>query len=471
MADIPTLTGYEILERIGCGGNGEVYLARQLSLNRRVAIKFLRPVSAAEKSGQFARFERESLLLADLTCPNIITVFDRGVTNGQPYLVTEYVEGCTLRDYLQSARPMGLERVRSVLRSVTQAVNYLHDRDILHRDLKPENVFVDQQGNVKVGDLGIATMCADLGAVTQSGQFLGSIDYMAPEQRHRLPVDLRADEFALAAIAYEMLTGHKPLGSFEPPSTLNSQLSEEVDAVILRGLQREPDDRFRTVAEFSKQLDKSLERCVTTKGEPITNDSCSDVSAAIDKGNGNQTRWWPGVLGITSVVLLGCVVVIGASRNLEQHVPDKSTRNPRSVNEQPRTIEQTGALPYRLGDGEVQVLLVRTRRNSHWTIPRATNQSGIMAIEAAAEEAYEEAGVRGVASPTSIGSYTYKRNEKHYRVSVYPVRVELELEAWPEVFRARTWSTSQAAADLVASDGLRDLLLAFESESAVNANR
>lgn len=258
MADIPTIPGYELLNRIGGGGNGEVYLARQLSLNRRVAIKLLNSVAAEHQTERAARFAREALLLADVACPSITTVFDRGVAGDRPYIVMQYVEGSTLRDLLAVGEAMETQRARAILKSVSEAVAYLHEQGILHRDIKPENVLLDKDGNIKLTDLGIATMSTELGSVTQSGQFVGTVDYMAPEQRHRLPVDHRADQFALATMAYELLTGHKPLGSFEPPSTLNALLSAAVDEVVLCGLQRDADDRYDTVAEFSDKLDRAL---------------------------------------------------------------------------------------------------------------------------------------------------------------------------------------------------------------------
>ncbi len=465
MVDVPTLPGYEILERIGGGGNGDVYLARQLSLNRCVAIKFFNEVSDGERASRLARIERESQLLADLACSNIVTVFDRGVADGRPYLVMEYVDGCTLREHIQANRPMELDRSRLLLLAVGRAVTYLHNRDILHRDLKPENVFVDQQDNVKVGDLGIAAMRTDLGAITQSGELVGTIDYMAPEQRHRLPVDQRADQFAVAVMAYEMLTGRKPLGSFEPPSTLNCRLSKEVDAIILRGLQREPDDRFLTVDDFSSRLDESLAECVTA-----VNDLQPNVTAEIGQRGARVRQWWPAILVISSILLLGCVVVIGASRHANRRSPSASIPNHQTHGEQPQNIEQTGALPYRMGNTGWQILLVRTRRDSHWTIPKSTRSSGVTDVEAAAEEAYEEAGIRGVALATSLGSYSYTRNGKHYRVHVYPVLVETELATWPEAFRARKWSTTQVAADSVSSDELREMIREFDVEMKQQPN-
>ncbi len=258
MVDAPTIPGYEILELVGSGGSSEVYLARQLSLNRPVAIKLLDAAPAEQRIEQSARFQREAELLADVSCPHIVAVFDCGVTQQLPFLVIEFVEGSTLREHLVDGEPMEWQRAWTILKSVHEAVAYLHTRGILHRDIKPENVLLDEQGNVKLGDLGIASIGAEVGSVTQSGQFVGTIDYMAPEQRHRLPVDGRSDLFSLAVMAYEMLTGHKPIGSFKPPSTLNTTLSGAVDAVILRGLQRDADDRYETVPEYAEALDKSF---------------------------------------------------------------------------------------------------------------------------------------------------------------------------------------------------------------------
>jgi len=252
------LVGYDILEMIGEGGMGQVYLGRQKSLNRRVAIKFLRFEPESSDDERLARFEREARVLSSVDHANIVTVFDCGVSEGCPYLVMEYFEGRSLRDLLEVDKPLPVERVRSILQPLSLALTYLHERGIVHRDLKPENVLLDDQGRIKICDFGIASELREIGSATRSGEIVGTIDYMAPEQRYRLQVDGLADQFSLSVIAYEMLTGRKPLGAFKPPSKHNPTLSPDVDAVILRGLQESPEDRYSTIGDFWTKLDRSL---------------------------------------------------------------------------------------------------------------------------------------------------------------------------------------------------------------------
>ena len=257
-AQLPRLPDYELFERIGVGGMGEVYLGRQRSVGRRVAIKLFRDSCAAQTEQRRARFEREGQLLSELSHPNILAMLDRGSVQGCGFLVTEYVEGGSLRDRLTPGRPMAIRMARPILQALGEAVKYLHEHGILHRDLKPDNVLFDAQGQLKVSDFGIAVAREDIGVLTLASQYVGTLDYMAPEQRHRLDVDERADQYSLAVVAYEMLTGERPLGVFKRPSELNPLLTEQVDSVLRRALQRDPDDRFATIDQLVAALDEAL---------------------------------------------------------------------------------------------------------------------------------------------------------------------------------------------------------------------
>ncbi|HEV3165281.1 MAG TPA: protein kinase [Isosphaeraceae bacterium] len=250
--------GYEILRRIGRGGMGEVYVARQLTLGRLVALKVLMPQGEADTPNDLVRFRREAELMAKVSHPNILSIFDFGEVDGRPYLVMEYVEGGDLRRLLHPGQPMSANQVRSIALPVGEALAYLHRQEIIHRDLKPENILLHDGANPRVSDFGIAVLRAGSGALTRTGWAAGTLGYVAPEQQYRLKVDERADQFSLAAMAYEMLTGQLPLGIFKPPSQLNRRLSPAVDAVILRALHESPKDRFSTIREFTAALDLCL---------------------------------------------------------------------------------------------------------------------------------------------------------------------------------------------------------------------
>jgi hypothetical protein len=248
--------GYELLEPVGAGGMGEVYLARQLSLERTVAIKFLNPLPARASAGR-AR-QRESRVMAALAHPHVVAVHDCGRVGDRDYLVMEYVRGVTLRARLVPGRPWAPADARAVLDAVADALDYIHDQGILHLDLKPENVLCDEQGRVKVTDFGLAVAEVDAGTLSALGASYHTLDYCPPEQRFGLPVDGRADLFALAVIAYELLTGRLPGRVYVPASRVRPGVPAALDEVLRRALQRDPEDRHASVAEFRRELARAL---------------------------------------------------------------------------------------------------------------------------------------------------------------------------------------------------------------------
>jgi serine/threonine protein kinase len=237
---------------------GEIYAARQLALDRLVAVKFLALEPDVEPHVGLDRFRREAELMARVSHPNILSVYDFGSVDGRPYLVMEYVEGGDLRRRMTPGKPTPVGRVRAILGPVCEALACLHRQGILHRDLKPENILMQDETNPKVADFGIAVLRAGIGSLTRTGHGLGTLGYVAPEQQYRLKVDERADQFSLAAVAYELLTGEKALGIFKPPSHHNARLDPRVDAVIMRALQEDPAARYPSIREFGTALDEAL---------------------------------------------------------------------------------------------------------------------------------------------------------------------------------------------------------------------
>jgi formylglycine-generating enzyme required for sulfatase activity len=252
------IPGYEILRPIGRGGMGDVFLARQLSLGRLVALKLLSISPGTDAAERSARFRREAELMARVHHPNIVSVHDFGSVDGRPYLVMEYVEGGDLRRQMVPGRAMPVHQVRPLVSPVTQALACLHAHGILHRDLKPENILMHHEVTPMLSDFGLAVLDSDAGVLTQADQALGTLGYVAPEQQYRLGVDERTDQYSMAALLYELLTGHRPLGILKPPSRLNPALGPDVDAVLLRALQEDPDDRYPTVQEFGETLERAL---------------------------------------------------------------------------------------------------------------------------------------------------------------------------------------------------------------------
>ena len=221
------IPGCEILRTLNEGGMGKVYLARQHALNRFVCVKVLSIPAGEDPERCRCRFNREAELLASVSHPHILSIFDFGTTteSGLPFLVTEYIEGGDLRRFMNAGKPMPVGQARSILLQVGEALTYLHSKGILHRDLKPENVLMPTSSLVKVGDLGIAVLRDEAGVLTKSSRGMGTVGYVSPEQQYGLKVDERTDQYSLAALAYELLTGRRPLGLFPPPSRLNRDLS------------------------------------------------------------------------------------------------------------------------------------------------------------------------------------------------------------------------------------------------------
>jgi predicted Ser/Thr protein kinase len=241
----------EILALIGHGGMGAVYKARQTHLDRLVAVKLL----SAERGADPAfveRFTREARALARLQHPQIVTLYDFGRAGSWLYLVMEYVEGANLRQLLATGRLDPAAALRLVA-PLCDALVHAHAQGVVHRDLKPENILIDGQGQPKIADFGLAKLRSAKGALTQTGDALGTLHYMSPEQVSGAGViDHRADVYALGVILYEMLTGNLPLGRCLPPSQSGSD--PRLDEVVLKSLEREPDKRWQTVDELRQAV-------------------------------------------------------------------------------------------------------------------------------------------------------------------------------------------------------------------------
>jgi tRNA A-37 threonylcarbamoyl transferase component Bud32 len=257
----------EILELLGQGGMGAVYKARQVKLDRLVALKVLPPEVGREPA--FAeRFLREARALARLSHSHIVGIHDFGEVEGLYYFVMEFVDGGNLRQ-LMSGRPVEPARAGHIVAQVCEALDYAHGEGVVHRDIKPENILVDRKGGVKIADFGLARLVirtpADF-SLTGSRQIMGTPYYMAPEQIDRpQEVDHRADIYSLGVVLYELLTNKLPLGSFKPPSQ-QTRVDARFDAIVLRALAREPEQRYQTVGELKSDLEAMT-------GQPVQPDA------------------------------------------------------------------------------------------------------------------------------------------------------------------------------------------------------
>ncbi|MBL8943826.1 MAG: serine/threonine protein kinase [Myxococcales bacterium] len=237
---------------LGRGGMGVVYRARQVRLDRDVAVKLMNPVLAQDP--EFAqRFEREAKALARLDHPGIVAVHEFGQAAGVYYLVMELVEGPNLRELMR----LGLEpgQAAEIVGQLCDALAYAHDRGVVHRDIKPENVLVDRRGRVRVADFGLAKLQREDGSMaTRTRRVMGTPQYMAPEQvRDPGDVDHRSDIFAIGVLFYELLTGQLPVGRFPPPSEL-APGDAGLDAIVLRALEFDRRRRYQTASEIGAAL-------------------------------------------------------------------------------------------------------------------------------------------------------------------------------------------------------------------------
>jgi predicted Ser/Thr protein kinase len=246
----------EILDLLGRGGMGIVYKARQVGLDRLVALKVLPPEVGRDPA--FAeRFGREARALARLHHPGIVTIYDFGQSGGLYYLVMEFVDGVNLRQLLRDGQLKPEEALR-IVPQLCEALQYAHDEGIVHRDIKPENILLDRKGRVRVADFGLVKLLGRKPAdftLTAAEQVMGTPHYMAPEQVERpLDVDHRADIYSLGVVFYEMLTGELPLGRFAAPSQ-KVQVDVRLDEVVLRALEREPERRYQHAGEVKTEVE------------------------------------------------------------------------------------------------------------------------------------------------------------------------------------------------------------------------
>src|SRR5262245_60941421 len=207
-----TLGDFFVVRRLGQGGMGQVFLADQLSLKRRVALKFLRPEHLANQTA-LKRFQAEAEAVARVTHANIGQVYAVGEADGLHYMALEYVEGRTLRDYLSKKGPLDIPVAISVMRQVAAALQRASELGIIHRDIKPENILLTRKGEVKVADFGLSRCLAPEQQplhLTQSGVTMGTPLYMSPEQVEGRPVDPRTDIYSFGVTCYHMLAGHPP---------------------------------------------------------------------------------------------------------------------------------------------------------------------------------------------------------------------------------------------------------------------
>src|SRR5919108_564562 len=262
--------GYRVEELIGRGGMGAVYRAEDVRLARKVALKLLIP-DLAEDERFRERFLRESRLAAAIDHPNIVPIYQAGEIDGVLFIAMRFVEGIDLGRLLTEEKELEPSRVVLIVEQIANALDAAHERALVHRDVKPGNILLFRE-HCYLADFGLTKQTSSISGLTGTGQLIGTVDYVAPEQVRGEELDGRTDEYALACVAYESLTGSPPFtrGSEvatlwahvndrpKRPSELRSDLPRAFDNVLAKALEKSPKDRYQTCGEFGAALRRAL---------------------------------------------------------------------------------------------------------------------------------------------------------------------------------------------------------------------
>jgi serine/threonine protein kinase len=296
---------YSLKELIGSGGMAEVYLAHDLLLGREVAFKKLRQQYAQDEE-VVERFGREARNVASLSHPNIVRVYDRGETDdGTYYMVMEYVPGGTLKERILKEGLFSLDEAAAIALQVARALRAAHEREVIHRDVKPQNVLLAGLGRAKVADFGIARAAA-ASTLTKAGSIMGTAHYLSPEQALGHPASPKSDLYSLGVVLYEMLTGELPYdaetpfgilmehvsGELRPPNEVNPEVPEGLNAVVVRLLAQDLDDRYRDAAELIEDLERVRRVKPATQVEQHEATSPAPTTPQVEHEKGKGRRGW-----------------------------------------------------------------------------------------------------------------------------------------------------------------------------------
>jgi serine/threonine-protein kinase len=345
MTTEPRLLGgrYEIGEVVGYGGMAEVHRGRDLRLGRDVAVKLLRADLSRDESF-LIRFQREAQNSASLNHPNIVAVFDTGEEAGIPYMVMEFVNGRTLKEVLIAEGRFDYASACEVVADMCSALDFSHKHHIIHRDVKPGNVMLSDTNQVKVMDFGIArALASGQATMTQTSAVIGTAQYLSPEQARGETVDARSDVYAVGCVLYELLVGHPPFTGdnpvsvayqhvreeARPPSELNPNVPDFVDAVVMKALSKNPEHRYHSAGEMREDLIRAargqavMAPAVMPAGDRTQVIGDPDTTAPIRPiaTSSNKRRPWLVAMG----VILALVAVAAAGWGIMQMLDQPET--------------------------------------------------------------------------------------------------------------------------------------------------
>src|SRR6266511_2139955 len=371
--DQPVILGgrYRVEHELGRGGMAKVYRGEDTVLGRTVAIKVLAP-QFADDPNFVTRFRREAQAAARISNQNLVSVFDTGSDDGVHFIVMELVEGRTLAEFLTGGGRIMPERAIDIAMDVCRALEAAHAQGVIHRDIKPGNIMLNQRGDVKVADFGIARMTTTADTIAQTAAVLGTASYLSPEQAQGQPVDGRSDIYSLGCVLYEMVTGRPPFLGDSPvtvaskhvleqpasPSKVNRDVSSDLDSVILRALSKNPANRYQSAEEFRADLER-IRRGLLVEAAPVLPSDAVGATQVLQRAPAHtavlpptgpeprRSRWWiPVVVTLLILGVLALALFLLARNLLQDNEEGNLVSVPDVVGQQfnaaKRTLEDKG---------------------------------------------------------------------------------------------------------------------------------
>ncbi|WEV70336.1 Stk1 family PASTA domain-containing Ser/Thr kinase [Lactobacillus sp. ESL0785] len=383
---------YRIIDTLGEGGMANVYLAEDIILQRKVAVKILR-LDLQREPQTLARFQREALATSELSHPNIVMVLDVGTDHGLPYMVMEYVSGPDLKDYIRQNSPLDLHDVVRIMDQILSAMALAHKHNVIHRDLKPQNILMDKRGNIKIADFGIA-VALNQNSITQTNSAVGSVHYMSPEQTRGGLVTKQSDIYSLGIILYELITGSVPFNgdtavaialkhAQEPIPSIKEKdpkVPQALENVVLKATAKDPRDRYNSAQEMQADLDTSLDP--SRANEPVflpyhgldndetivlPNFKASQHTKQDEKQSPDQdltkptsnfwqnlrkNKWWWLFVAIAAIAVVGLMfLVLSNNSHSNVRIPDVTNLTERSARKQLENVGlQIGQIKHKKSD-------------------------------------------------------------------------------------------------------------------------
>jgi len=421
------ISHYQILEKLGEGGMGVVYKARDNNLDRNVALKFLPPGSTPKEKDKL-RFRQEARAAAQLNHPNICGIHAINEYEGQLFIEMEYVEGKTLRQVMEEAGSLSLKKVRKYALGIAEALSAAHREKIIHRDIKPENIMVDKNGGIKVMDFGLAKL-KGVPHYTKSGSTVGTVTYMSPEQMQSKEIDARSDIFSFGVVLYEMLSGIHPFQAEyeqalmfkilnedpEPLSTIRDDIPADLEHIVVRCLNKDRENRYGSANDIRLELQGKEKEPLQKKAPSVSSRKSSPLIPGV-KLLSRQNVTWLVSAGLL-ILLLGYLWYYPSTLGLDstESIPDeKHIVVLPFKNHSPQDISQS------ISDGIMEILTSKITQME--TYKGALSVVPSTEVRADSIESVKEAGARYRVNLAVTGSLQHVGNELLLTINLIDVK-------------------------------------------------